>query len=241
MEGTGGKLEIDKRSNRIIVFDIPDRVERVRALVKAFDVKTLQVLIQAKIVEVRLTDAYRKGINWQEIVEKVGDFNTLKALVPLTVGAPTGAAGLATMALGEGQDDLQVLFQLLEQVGKTNILSSPRLMALNNEEAKLAVATREPFVSQTVVQTVNSTNTADNVQFVDVGVTLKVHPRISQDHFVEMKIKPADANYLKSPIVRNSPNIDKVMKLGWKPKVDVATGFKRTIESFLVNNNAKLN
>lgn len=58
---------------------------------------------------------------------------------------------------------------------------------------------------------------------------------------VEMKIKPASANYLKSPIVRNSPNIDKVMKLGWKPKVDVATGFKRTIESFLVNNNAKLN
>jgi type II secretory pathway component GspD/PulD (secretin) len=190
MEGAGGKLEIDKRSNRIIVFDIPDKIERVRALVKAFDVKTAQVLIQAKIVEVRLTDAYRKGIDWQEIVEQVGNFNTLQALAPLTVGAPTGAAALATLALGEGQDDLQVLFQLLEQVGKTNLLSSPRITVMNNEEAKLAVATREPFVSQTVVQTVNSTNTADNVQFVDVGVTLKVQPKISHDHFVEMKIKP---------------------------------------------------
>lgn len=61
---------------------------------------------------------------------------------------------------------------------------------MENEEAKLAVATQEPYVSQTVVQTTNSTNTADNVQFVDVGVTLKVQPRISESGLVEMKIKP---------------------------------------------------
>lgn len=58
---------------------------------------------------------------------------------------------------------------------------------------------------------------------------------------VEMKLKEADTNYLKSPIVRNSPNIDKAMKLGWKPSVDVATGFKRTIESFLLKDKANLN
>ena len=190
MEGGAGRVEIDKRSNRVLVFDIPSRIRKVQALVHAFDVKTPQVLIDAKIMEVRLSDAYRKGINWQEIIEKVGDFNTLSAVAPLAVLPPTGAAALATLALGSGQDDLQVVLDLLDHVGKTNLLSSPRLTVMNNEEAKLAVATREPFVSQTVVQTTNSTNTADNVQFVDVGVNLKVVPRISQDHFVEMKIKP---------------------------------------------------
>lgn len=54
---------------------------------------------------------------------------------------------------------------------------------------------------------------------------------------VEMKLKTADASYLKSPISRNSPNIDKVKQLGWNPKVDVKTGFKRTVESFLVDEN----
>lgn len=190
MEGTGGKLEIDKHSNRIIVFDIPSRIERIRALVEAFDVKTPQVQIVAKIVEVQLTDEYRKGINWQEIIDKVGSFDTLRAIAPLAVSPPTGAASLATLALGSGEDDLQTVLTLLEQIGKTNLLSSPRLTVMNNEEAKLAVATREPFVSQTVVQTTNSTNTADNVQFIDVGVTLKVQPRISRDQIVEMKIKP---------------------------------------------------
>lgn len=190
MEGTGGKLEIDKRSNRIVVFDIPSRIQRIRTLVRAFDVKTAQVLIDAKIIEVRLSDGSRKGINWQDIIQKVGDFDTIRAVAPLAVSPPTGAASLATLALGSGADDLQVVLDLLERVGKTNLLSSPRLTVMNNEEAKLAVATREPFVSQTVVQTTNSTNTADNVQFVDVGVTLKVQPRISHDRFVEMKIKP---------------------------------------------------
>lgn len=190
MEGMPGKMEVDKTSNRIILFDIDSRIQRVREIVKAFDVKSAQVQIEAKIVEVQLSDAYRKGINWQEIIEKAGSFDTLTALAPLAVSPPTGAASLATLALGSGQDDLQVVLSLLEQIGKTNLLSSPRLTVLNNQESKLAVATREPFVSQTVVQTTNSTNTADNVQFIDVGVTLKVQPRISHDNFVEMKIKP---------------------------------------------------
>jgi len=190
MEGSAGKLEIDKHSNRLIIFDIPSNIKRVGSLVKAFDVKTPQVQIEAKIVEVQLSDAYRKGINWQEIIEKIGSFDTVRAVAPLVVSPPTGVSSLATLALGSGEDDLQVVLTLLEQIGKTNLLSSPRLTVLNNQEAKLAVATREPFVSQTVVQTANSTNTADNVQFIDVGVTLKVQPVISHDDFVEMKIKP---------------------------------------------------
>jgi len=190
MEGSSGKVEIDKRSNRIIVFDIPSRIEKIRSLIEAFDVKTQQVLIDAKIVEVQLSDASRKGINWSEIASEIRRFGTINAAIPLTVSPPTGAAALSTLTLDSDGDDLNIILSLLERVGKTNLLSSPRLTVLNNAEASLAVATRQPFVSQTVVQTTNSTNTADNVQFVDVGVTLKVQPQISRNHYVEMKIKP---------------------------------------------------
>lgn len=190
MEGTSGKFEIDKRTNRIIASDIPSRIGRLRALVEAFDVKTAQVLIDAKIVEVQLSDENRKGINWQKIFNDVGQFDRVSIGLPLTVSPPAGVSSLSTLTLGSDDNDLQIVLELLERVGKTNLLSSPRLMVMDNEEANLAVATREPYVSQTVVQTTNSTNTADNVQFVDVGVTLKVQPRISRNKFVEMKIKP---------------------------------------------------
>lgn len=190
MDGTSGKVEIDKRSNRIVVSDIPSRIQLIQSLVEAFDVKTAQVLIDAKIVEVHLSDEYRKGIDWQKLFTEIGDVGTASAVIPLTVSPPSGVTVLPTLTLSSNGDDFKAILSLLEKVGKTNLLSSPRITVMDNEEAKLAVATREPYVSQTVIQTTTSTNTADNVQFVDVGVTLKVQPRISQNEFVGMKIRP---------------------------------------------------
>jgi type II secretory pathway component GspD/PulD (secretin) len=189
LEGSSGKLDIDKRSNQIIVVDISSRIQQVKDVLKAFDVQVPQVLIEARIVEVQLNDKFRQGINWEAIANEIGE-QSLRTAIPLAVAPPVGAAALTTLTLGESGDDVHLVLSLLERVGKTNLLSSPRITVMNNEEAKLAVATRQPFVSQTVVQTVNSTNTADNVQFIDVGVTLKVQPRISHDDFVEMKIRP---------------------------------------------------
>jgi len=123
------------------------------------------------------------------VADKLGSFNTLRTAAAYAVSPPAGAT-LTALTLGSGEDDLQIVIQMIEQMGKTNTLSSPRLTVLNNEEAKLAVATRDPFVSQTVVQSTTSSTTADNIQFVDVGVTLKVTPVISEDSFIQMKIKP---------------------------------------------------
>lgn len=189
-EGSASRLEIDPRANRMVVSGTQNEIENVRFMVESFDVPMPQVLIEAKIVEVRLSDSYRRGINWEHLIQEAGRFDTIAAAAPLAVSPPLGTSALSTLVLGSDSDDLQVVIDLLERVGKTNLLSSPRLTALNRQEAKLAVATREPFVSQTVVQTSNSTNTADNVQFVDVGVTLTVEPRISHDHYVELHIKP---------------------------------------------------
>ena len=196
-DGTSGKIEFDERSNRIIVADIPTRIERIKALVDAFDVRTAQVLIDAKIVEVQLSDANRKGINWEGVLAELRRYS-ISGVAPLTVSPPTGVTALSTLTISSGANEVQTVLDLLERVGKTNLLSSPRITVMDNEEAKLAVATREPFVSQTVVQTTTSTNTADNVQFVDVGVTLKVQPRISHNRFVQMKIEPEVSSSTRS-------------------------------------------
>lgn len=184
-----GTLEIDTGSNSIFVHDSVERIKRIEEIVKAFDVRQPQVLIEAKVVEVRLSDDFRFGIDWDLVGEKLGSFNTVAAAAAFPVSAPSGAM-LSTLTLGSGNDDLQILVQLLDQMGKTNTLSSPRLAVLNNQEAKLSVATRQPFVSQTVVQSVNTATTADQVQFVDVGVTLAVTPSISEDGYILMKVKP---------------------------------------------------
>jgi len=193
-----GSLEIDKRSNKIYVRDLADRVKQVAAIVKEFDAQPLQVLIDAKVIEVVLNDQSRFGVDWNAILERTPK-NPYKFSSPLTVTNPSSGplanvtfATLTGDKIGDAnQDDFNFVLSALDGVGKTNTLSSPRLTVMNNQEAKLAVATREPFVSQTVVQGANTASTADNVQFVDVGVTLTVKPTIAADNNVMMKIKPA--------------------------------------------------
>ncbi|MBI4550322.1 MAG: hypothetical protein HY714_05300 [Candidatus Omnitrophica bacterium] len=193
-----GTLEIDKRSNKVYVRDLAERVAQVEIIVNEFDAQPYQVLIDAKVVEVALNDQTRFGIDWNTILER-SPSNPYKVSAPLTVTNPSsGPLSNITFATvtgdrtgDAGEDDFNFIVSALDGVGKTNTLSSPRLTVLNNQEAKLAVATREPFVSQTVVQGDNTATTADNVQFVDVGVTLTVKPTITSDDFVMIKIKPA--------------------------------------------------
>lgn len=189
-----GSLEIDSRSNKIFVRDLPDRVEQVRALIHEFDMQPAQVLIEAKVMEVQLDDQMRFGIDWDAVFDRDKD-SPITINAPLTVTTPSSGP-LSNLTLSSFQanatgDDFVSAISALEGIGKTNILSSPRLTVLNNQEAKLAVATREPFVSQTVIQGDSTATTADNVQFVDVGVTLIVKPTITDDDFVLIKIKPA--------------------------------------------------
>ena len=194
-----GLLKIDKRSNQISVTDREENVNQIEDIVRAFDVRPAQVLIEAKVVEVQLYDAFRFGVDWGYVAAKLGDAKTLSLAPAFAVSAPTastlGAGTLSALTLGEGtgtsdSDRLSLVVNILQNIGKTNILSSPRLLVLNNEEAKLAVATREPFVSQTVSQSQSTSTTADQVQFVDVGVTLTVVPTISHDRNVVLKVKP---------------------------------------------------
>ena len=119
-----------------------------------------------------------------------------------------------------GSDNFVAALNALKTVGKVNLLSSPRITAISGEEAKLAVATREAFVTNTVVQNTTNATTAENVNFIQVGVILKVKPLINEEGYVTMEIEPevsSVANFLvtasgnRIPIVRTSNAKTRVM------------------------------
>ena len=190
-----GILKIDKRANRITITDRQAIVEQIGTVIEGFDTRPKQVLIDAKVVEVQLYDAFRFGIDWDWVDLRAGSVKnvTLNPVLPVSApGTSLGSGDLSTFTIGstERGDSLQAVMNVLENVGKTNILSSPRLLVLNNEEAQLAVATREPVVTQTVQLSQATSNTADQIDYIDVGVTLSVVPTISADGNVTLKIKP---------------------------------------------------
>ncbi|MDD5465929.1 MAG: secretin N-terminal domain-containing protein [Candidatus Omnitrophica bacterium] len=181
-----GLIRFDERTNKIAVTDYPAKLAEIEEIVKAFDEKTAQVLIDAQIIEITPSDQFKMGVDWNFWIQKYFD---VKMGFPINT---TGALILGTAnstPTKKGQS--QAIIDILRTIGDTKILSSPRVMALNNQEAKILVGTKEAYVTQSISQSGTGTEiTADQVNFVDVGIKLYVTPAINKDNFVTMKIKP---------------------------------------------------
>lgn len=183
-----GEIFTDDRTNRIVVSDLPKKMEEISNLVDTFDVKSQQVFIEAEIVQITFNKHFQRGIDWEKIFAQ----NSLKDL-DFVGKFPVSPALSSYQKITVGKlprDNYTVTMQLLHTYGDTKILSRPRIAVLNNQEAKILVGAREAYVSQTLSQAETTTVTSENVQFIDVGVKLLVVPVINKDGFVTMKIKP---------------------------------------------------
>ena len=175
-----------------------------------------QVILEAKIVEVQLSDGFRSGINWVSVSQNVNnDTYTFGQLAPPSgySGDPTdlGGApvivqpgnpvtGFATPALGGAFTmafdigDFNAFLELLEQQGETRVLSSPRVSTLNNQKAVIKAGTDEFFVTDVSSNTVTGTSstTSRDVELTPFfsGIALDVTPQISADGEVTLHIHP---------------------------------------------------
>lgn len=184
-----GELFVDERSSKVVVSDLPEKMKKIKRIVKAFDSEPKQVFIEAEIVSVTLSNKYQRGVEWEKFFAQ----NWLKDLDFVGKFPVSGLATSAykTMSIGTvSRDNYSLVMQFLETYGVTKVLSRPRIAAVNNQEAKILVGTREAFITQTISQAQGSTVTADSVEFVDVGIKLNVVPTINEDDFVTIKIKP---------------------------------------------------
>ena len=181
-----GTIGFDERTNKIVVTDYPAKLAEIEKIIHAFDEKTAQVLIDAQIIEITPSDQFQMGVDWNFWIQKYFD---IKMGLPInTTGALIlGTANSTPTKMGQSQ----AIIDILRTIGDTKILSSPRVMALNNQEAKILVGTKEAYITQSTSQSGAGTEvTADQVNFVDVGIKLYVTPTINKDNFVTMKIKP---------------------------------------------------
>ncbi len=184
-----GSIIGDKTTNKIIITDLPSNMEKLSKIIIAADTRTREVLIEARIVQITLTDEYKMGVNWDYLFSKnknaefVGKFGLSSTKDNLSPGM--------TLSLGKlAVDKYTGFLQALNTIGKTNLLQSPRITVINNAEARIHVGETRPYVTTTVSQGSSTTETAESVTNVDVGVTLSVVPTINEHGFITMKIKP---------------------------------------------------
>lgn len=195
-----GAIQVDERTNKIVITDLTSRLPDIINVVAALDEKHKEVLIEAKIVQIELTDEFQYGIDWGRLFQNLGntsvDFN-FNQLGNIAGGLATGGA----LTIGRlSHNALNGAIKALSTVGKTNVISSPRITVLNNEEAKVLVGTNQPYVTTTTtIPTAGNQVNAENVTYLDIGITLRVTPTINNDGFITMKIKP-EISSLGTPI-----------------------------------------
>ena len=184
-----GTVRIDERTNKIAVTDYPEKLDEIARIISAFDEKTLQVLIDAQILEINPEQSFKMGVDWDFWLKKnfrfVASLPTTGAVNKLSIG--TAAGGQTISEPGQYQG----IIDAFKSIGDVKILSSPRIMAVNSQEARILVGTKQPYASQTSVTGDGGVVTvAETINFVDVGIKLYVTPTINRDNFVTMKIRP---------------------------------------------------
>jgi len=226
---TGGQIQADAATNSLIITAPEPQYRQMRAVIDKLDARRAQVFVESLIAEVSVDKAAEFGIQWQGALGNSGDgvIGLLgtnfgaggKNIIDLAVGAASGtvapARGLNIGAAPRtnGVYVLGFLARFLEDSGSGNVLSTPNLLTLDNEEAKIVIGQNVPFVTGQFTNTGSTTSTVNPFQTIerkDVGLTLKVKPQISENGTVKLAIFQEVSSVLASTVnAVNGPTTNK--------------------------------
>jgi general secretion pathway protein D len=209
--GNGISIIADDSQNALVVKADPQLMREIESAIQQLDIRRQQVLIEAAIIEVEGSDADQLGVQWAlgDLSSGIGLIsfdNAGASLASLAGGYLTGgAAGLGAAAAGlkgtslilgdykEGSDGSRRLYgaliQALKSNTKSNLLSTPSIVTMDNEEAYIVVGQNVPFVTGSVATTTAGINPYTTVERKDVGVTLKVVPHIGEGGSVRLEVE----------------------------------------------------
>jgi MSHA biogenesis protein MshL len=231
----GRSVVISPMSGVIVVRAMPDELRNVSLYLKASQISIeRQVILEAKIIEVSLTDSLQTGVNWASFTNDGNNFTSAgqlgagTALAPaiggvpstLTSGTHSGTPGSSLSASSSNSGSLfglafqtsnfAAMLNFLESQGSVHVLSSPRIATLNNQKAVLKVGTDEFFVTgltttTTVVGTTATTTPTVTLQPFFSGIALDVTPRIDANNEIILHVHPS---------VGQVSTVNKVLNLG---------------------------
>ncbi len=240
---TGGQIQADAATNSLIITAPEPQYRQLRAVIDKLDARRAQVYVESLIAEVNADKAAEFGIQWQGALGQNGDANVGLLGTNFSIGgtnivklALTGATGSPTVGNGgnfavahqtNGVYVLGFLARYLQANGDGNILSTPNLLTLDNEEAKIIIAQNVPFVTGQFTNTgaggtSGSVNPFQTIERKDVGITLKVKPQISENGTVKLTIYQEVSTIQASTI--NSANGPTTNKRSIESNVLVADG-----------------
>jgi general secretion pathway protein D len=202
---SGGQVQADTATNSLIITAPEPQYRQLREVIERLDARRAQVYVESLIAEVSADRAAEFGVQWQGALGNAGDsvvglagtnFGAAgKNLISLATGGgailPSTGLNVGLAKQTNGVYVLGFLARFIESSGAGNVLSTPNLLTLDNEEAKIVIGQNVPFVTGQFSNSNSGTGTVNPFQTIerkDVGLTLKVRPQISENGTVKLTI-----------------------------------------------------
>jgi type IV pilus assembly protein PilQ len=216
--GSGGGDDM-ALNDMVVILDYPEKVEAAEELLGKLDVRPKQVLIEATILSVTLTEGMRFGVDLnfmagvsltgtsasaavQDTVSGGALTNAVTSQTPVGQiatggfsGTPLEVSGFATVGsglrVGVKAGNMSAFITALEQVTDTTILANPKILAVNKQLGQVYIGNKIGYVDQT---TQTQTSTTQQVKFLETGTKLSFRPYIGDDGYIRMDIQPKDSS-----------------------------------------------
>ena len=217
-------IQVSEAVNALIITAPPEIMKTMRGVIRKLDVRRRQVLVEAVIVEVNADLTSDLGIEWRSA--DPGEDGLFSGFSAIPGALPGGVPDVAEATLGPGltlgflrNATLRALIRALQSDANANILSTPNVVTLDNEEAKILVGSNIPFITGSSTGAASSTaNPFQTIQRQDIGITLNVKPRINDVDSIILEIEQTvesitTAAVATADIITNKRNIKTSVRL----------------------------
>ncbi len=196
----------DPDNNAILVMASPKDYQKIKATISRLDVSPKQVLIEATIAEVQLSDNLSYGVRWF-FNGTTGGGRPYKGALGSLPDDVTGSDGFA-LGLFNSANDLKVFFDILENESSVKFLSAPQIMVIDNQTASFRVGDQIPIVTRSSQSTTDpAAPIVSEVQFRDTGTLLQVTPRINEGGMVTLEVSQEVSTPGTSPAIGGGGNV----------------------------------
>lgn len=204
---TGGQIQADPSTNSLIITASEPQYRQIRAVIDKLDGRRAQVMIEALIVEATATKAAEFGVQWQSAIGNNGVIGTNSSLggvgtnilaltAALAAKNPAALVGLGSgLNIGVGKKYgsgyvLNAIANFFSSDADANLLSTPNLLTLDNEEAKIVIGQNVPFITGSFSNpgAAGGQNPFTTIERKDVGLTLRVRPQINENGTIKMTV-----------------------------------------------------
>ncbi len=181
-------------NDMLVVHDYPENLVKAEQVIKSVDVRPLQVLVEATIMAVKLTEDMEFGVDWNAL--NGFELDGFQAIADST-GAPIEQTGFANLTnglrVGAKCGDVFAFINALEEITDTSVLANPKILALNKQMGTVFIGEKLGYRTSTTL-TSEGVATEGEVEFLDSGTKLSFRPYIADDGYIRMDIYPKDSS-----------------------------------------------